>query len=112
MANMSSPAQSPRKQWRRGGHGDQRNGLGQFKWIEGSVDDHVGLIPDGSTKFLFVQLTDFNGFAVIDFASHEEIKRIRTRICRQGKEEVPQGRDPSHGMAVTPDGKLLLVTAG
>src|SRR5207253_2251110 len=29
--------------------------------------------PDGSTKWIFVQLSDFNGFAVIDFATHKEI---------------------------------------
>jgi YVTN family beta-propeller protein len=67
--------------------------------------------PDGSTKFLFVQLTDFNGFAVIDFASREEIKRIKNPDLPPGKKEVPQGADPSHGMAVTPDGKLLLVNS-
>src|SRR6202035_5764014 len=32
--------------------------------------------PDGSTKYLFVQLTDFYGFAGIDFGSHAEVKRI------------------------------------
>ena len=32
--------------------------------------------PDGSTKWIFVQLSDFNGFAVVDFATHKEIKRI------------------------------------
>ncbi len=67
--------------------------------------------PDGSTKYLFVQLTDFNGFAVIDFASHEEIKRITNPPLPAGKKEVPEGADPSHGMAVTPDGKLLLVNS-
>jgi YVTN family beta-propeller protein len=67
--------------------------------------------PDGSTRYLFVQLTDFNGFAVIDFASHEEIKRITNPALPPGKKEVPEGSDPSHGMAVTPDGKLLLVNS-
>jgi YVTN family beta-propeller protein len=67
--------------------------------------------PDGSTKFLFVQMSDFNGFAVIDFASHEEIKRIKNPDLPPGKKEVAQGADPSHGMAVTPDGKLLMVNS-
>ena len=67
--------------------------------------------PDGSTKYLFVQLSDFNGFAVIDFAAHEEIKRITNPALPPGKKEVPEGADPSHGMAVTPDGKLLLVNS-
>src|SRR5579871_3746490 len=32
---------------------------------------------DGSTKWIIAQLTGFNGFAVIDFASHKEIRRIK-----------------------------------
>src|SRR5436190_5459517 len=30
--------------------------------------------PDGSTKWIFVQMSGFNGFAVVDFATHKEIK--------------------------------------
>jgi len=67
--------------------------------------------PDGSTKYIFVQMSDFNGFAVIDFASHEEIKRIKNPDLAPGKKEVAAGADPSHGMAVTPDGKMLLVNS-
>src|SRR6185295_8595282 len=33
--------------------------------------------PDGSTKWLFTQLTGFNGFAVVDFATHKEVKRVK-----------------------------------
>src|SRR5438132_1319893 len=33
--------------------------------------------PDGSTKWLFTQLTALNGFAVVDFATHKEIRRIQ-----------------------------------
>src|SRR5450631_4169572 len=33
--------------------------------------------PDGSTKWIFVQLSDFNGFAVVDFATRKEIQRIK-----------------------------------
>jgi YVTN family beta-propeller protein len=65
--------------------------------------------PDGSTKYLFVQLGDFNGFAVIDFASREEIKRIKHPDLPPGKPTVPDGDGVSHGMAVTPDQKLLVV---
>src|SRR5437763_199420 len=32
--------------------------------------------PDGSTKRLFVQLSDLNGFAVVDFAARREVARI------------------------------------
>jgi len=65
--------------------------------------------PDGSTKWIFVQLTDFNGFAVVDFATHKEIRRIQNPALAPGESEVPGGADPSHGLAVTPDGKTLVV---
>jgi YVTN family beta-propeller protein len=65
--------------------------------------------PDGSTKWLFTQLSGFNGFAVIDFATQKEIKRIQNPDLPPGKAPVLQGGDPSHGMAVTPDQKTLVV---
>jgi len=65
--------------------------------------------PDGSTKWIFVQLSGFNGFAVVDFATRKEIKRIQNPDLPPGKATVPQGSDPSHGMAVTSDGKTLVV---
>ena len=65
--------------------------------------------PDGSTKWIFVQLTAFNGFAVVDFATHKEINRIKNPDLPPGKKEVTAGSDPSHGMAVTADGKTLVV---
>jgi len=64
---------------------------------------------DGSTKWIFVQLTGFNGFAVVDFATRKEIKRINNPDLPPGKSTVPEGSDPSHGMAVTPDGRTLVV---
>jgi YVTN family beta-propeller protein len=65
--------------------------------------------PDGSTKWIFAQLTGFNGFAVVDFATQREIKRIKNPDLPVGKATVPEGSDPSHGMAVTSDGKTLVV---
>jgi YVTN family beta-propeller protein len=65
--------------------------------------------PDGSTKWLFAQLTNLNGFAVIDFDSHKEIKRVNNPDLPAGRSTVPEGADPSHGMAVTADGKTLVV---
>ena len=32
--------------------------------------------PDGSTKRIFAQLSDLNGFAVVDFAERKETARI------------------------------------
>ena len=65
--------------------------------------------PDGSTKWIFAQLTGFNGFAVVDFATRKELKRITNPDLPPGKTTVPEGSDPSHGMAVTADGKTLVV---
>jgi YVTN family beta-propeller protein len=64
---------------------------------------------DGSTKLLFVQLSGFNGFAVVDFAARKEINRIKNPDLPPGKSIVPAGSDPSHGMAVTADNKTLVV---
>jgi YVTN family beta-propeller protein len=65
--------------------------------------------PDGSTKWIFAQLTGLNGFAVVDFATRKEIRRIQNPDLPPGKKTVPEGSDPSHGMAVTADGKTLVV---
>jgi len=65
--------------------------------------------PDGSTKWIFAQLSGFNGFAVVDFATRKEINRIKNPELPPGKATVPEGSDPSHGMAVTADGKTLVV---
>jgi YVTN family beta-propeller protein len=67
--------------------------------------------PDGSTKWLFVQLTALNGFAVIDFQTRKEIQRITLPGLPPGRNTVPEGSDPSHGMAVTADQKTLVVNS-
>ena len=81
-----------------------------------TLDMDLGVRPmafyagaDGSTKWIFAQLTGFNGFAVVDFATRKEIKRITNPDLPPGKATVPEGSDPSHGMAVTSDGKTLVV---
>jgi YVTN family beta-propeller protein len=67
--------------------------------------------PDGSTKWIFVQLSGFNGFAVVDFATRKEINRIKLPDLAPGKEPFPEGGNESHGMAVTADGKTLVVNS-
>ena len=67
--------------------------------------------PDGSTKWIIMQLTGFNGFAVVDFATRQEIKRIQNPDLPPGKKPFPPGGEISHGMAVTPDGKTLVVNS-
>ena len=47
--------------------------------------------PDGSTKWIFAQLTGFNGFAVVDFATRKEIDRIKNPpICRRERRPCPK----------------------
>jgi len=68
--------------------------------------------PDGSTKDIIVQLSNFHGFAVVDFAARKETQRIALPDP-PGQEKETQGLQgsPSHGLAITPDGKLLWVTS-
>lgn len=65
--------------------------------------------PDGSTSRMFVQLSDLNGFAVIDFETQEETARIELPKLGPGKEPVYTGGNASHGMAVTSDNSVLVV---
>ena len=67
--------------------------------------------PDGSTKWAFVQLSELNGFAVVDFATHKEIHRIKLPELAPGKKAVHVGGNVSHGLAVTPDAKTLIVNS-
>jgi YVTN family beta-propeller protein len=46
---------------------------------------------------------------VVDFATRKEINRISNPPLPAGKMSVPEGSDPSHGMAVTSDGRTLVV---
>jgi YVTN family beta-propeller protein len=68
--------------------------------------------PDGSTGRLFVQLSNFHGFAVVDFETHRETGRIALPEvpAAQRHTEGLQG-SPSHGIGVAPDGKTLWVNS-
>jgi YVTN family beta-propeller protein len=68
--------------------------------------------PDQSTKRIFVQLSDFNGFAVIDFAQRKEIMRVELPKSDTDFEmDAGRATSPSHGIGVAPDGKTLWVTS-
>jgi YVTN family beta-propeller protein len=67
--------------------------------------------PDGSTKRMYVQLSDLNGFAVVDFATHKEVTRIELPKLPSGKAPFEGGGNASHGLAVTADGKTLVVNS-
>jgi YVTN family beta-propeller protein len=69
--------------------------------------------PDGSTKRIFVQLSNFHGFAIVDFAQRKEVGRVEL------PNDVPPEKQntgtfngaPSHGLGVAPDGRTLWVTS-
>jgi YVTN family beta-propeller protein len=67
---------------------------------------------DGSTNRIFAQLSGFNGFAVISFAKHAEIERIKLPD-QPGGYGVAEGRTgtPSHGIGVAPDGASLWIAS-
>jgi YVTN family beta-propeller protein len=65
--------------------------------------------PDGSTSRVFVQLSGYNGFAVVNFKTHEEVARIKLPSEPGGGHA--EGGAPSHGIGVTPDNKSLWVNS-
>jgi YVTN family beta-propeller protein len=69
--------------------------------------------PDGSTRRIFVQLSDFHGFAVVDFAQRKETARVElpNDIPAEKVDKGPFNASPSHGLGVAPDGRTLWVTS-
>jgi YVTN family beta-propeller protein len=66
--------------------------------------------PDGSTKRIFVELSNFNGFVTVDFASRKVVDKIpMPEVAASEKTTVGLQGSPCHGLAVTPDGKTLTV---
>src|SRR3974390_1539429 len=68
--------------------------------------------PDGSPKRIFAQLSDLNGFAVVDFAARKEIARITLpKATATFDTDPPHDNCPERGMGVPPAGKTLWVTS-
>lgn len=68
--------------------------------------------PDGSTKRIFVELSDLHGFVVVDYATHEVVKTVelpRPPIAETDNDALQTS--PSHGLARTPDGRTLWVAS-
>jgi YVTN family beta-propeller protein len=83
-----------------------------------SLEMDLGIRPmafatnaDGSTRWIFVQLTGVNGFAVVDFQTRKEINRIALPPLPAGKAPFLVGGNESHGMAITPDGRTIVVNS-
>jgi YVTN family beta-propeller protein len=67
---------------------------------------------DGSTKRIFVQLSDFHGFVTVDWKTRQVVDRVKLPEVppAQRHTEGLQG-SPSHGIGITPDGKTLWATS-
>jgi YVTN family beta-propeller protein len=67
---------------------------------------------DGSTRNIYVQLSNYHGVVVVDFVSRKEAKRFEMPAV-PGEEKELEGLQgsPAHGLAVTPDQKTLLATS-
>ncbi len=66
--------------------------------------------PDGSTRRMFVQISNYHGFFIVDFEERKEIGRIELPSLPKEQQnwDTLQG-SPSHGIGVAPDGKTLWV---
>jgi YVTN family beta-propeller protein len=89
----------------------------QVAWV---IDFDNGVRPiafeknaDGSTKRMFVQISDLHGFAVVDFATRKETSRVKLPDLPPPGVPNTEGLQgsPSHGIAVSPDGKSLWVNS-
>jgi Uncharacterized conserved protein len=67
---------------------------------------------DGSTRRLFVQLSEVHGFAIVDFAQRKEVGRIMLpELPEAQRDKGPFNGAPSHGIGVAPDGQTLWVAS-
>ena len=68
--------------------------------------------PDGSTKRVFTQLSNLNGFAVVDFAQQKEVTKVPLPLPPATYDSGGyRDNEPSHGIGVSPDNKTLWVTS-
>jgi YVTN family beta-propeller protein len=68
--------------------------------------------PDGSTRNMYVQITNLHGFAVVDFEKRVELRRITqpdVPPAERNREGI-QGA-PAHGIKISPDGTTLWSTS-
>lgn len=65
---------------------------------------------DGSTHRMFVQISEFHGFTVVDFEQQREVERITLPdVPADEQDPGPFTRAPAHGIGVAPNGETLWV---
>ncbi|MEA2904905.1 MAG: hypothetical protein QOI12_2292 [Alphaproteobacteria bacterium] len=68
--------------------------------------------PDGSTKRVFIQVSELDGARVIDFAAKKEVGVIEVPKLADRPAFIEHRLDsPSHGIGVSPDNKTLWITS-
>lgn len=66
--------------------------------------------PDGSTRNMYVQISNVHGFAVVDFNKRIEIGRvILPSIPEEDRDPPPYNAAPAHGIGVAPDQETIWV---
>ena len=64
--------------------------------------------PDGSTRRIYAQLSNLNGFGVLDFETRREVARIEYPEVPADQRTPGHGGNTAHGIGVTPDNKYLV----
>ena len=68
--------------------------------------------PDGSTKNMYVQISNLHGFAVVDWEKRREVRRIvQPDIPVDERNTYGIQGAPAHGIKITPDGTSLWSTS-
>jgi YVTN family beta-propeller protein len=84
----------------------------ELKLDQGVRPMTIEAAADGSTRRIFIQLSELNGFSVVDFVQRKEVAKV---VLPESPAEIEtdEGRAnaPSHGLGVSPDGKTLWVTS-
>jgi YVTN family beta-propeller protein len=66
---------------------------------------------DGSTRYIYAQLSGYNGFGVVDFQTRREIRRIEYPAVAADERTPGHGGNTAHGIGVTPDNRFLVANS-
>lgn len=68
--------------------------------------------PDGSTRRIFVQISDFHGFYVVDFDRRTVVGKVALpELPLTHVDDDALQNSPAHGLLITPDGRTLWSTS-
>ncbi|MEE2636720.1 MAG: beta-propeller fold lactonase family protein [Acidobacteriota bacterium] len=67
--------------------------------------------PDGSTRHIYAQLSNFNGFGVVNFETRKEITRIEYPEVATDERTPGHGGNTAHGIGVTPNNQYLVANS-